>query len=569
MQPTGNPGSAPPVRSGWRLPVLVLVVALVVVGAGALVLGMTRGAGPGLSASTVPTTDPVSSGRPLGSAQPGQTGVASQGPGVTPTFPGSEGTSEPPPTTGPVVGIQMPMVPVVSFWSTDTDISSADLKAALAGNGPAGRTVVVPAADADAIAAALKLTLSDSVQRASTPDKVRKAVSKGALGLLRVTDVDPSVRALSLEGKALFGEDRISDLGQWPLTATVQASADQAWDPSTTWTMLAGGDMFMDRGVHRAVVDEKKGIDWPFDGGTAIVTGHHCCGVYVTTHEIPDVQFTGHAGAVRDLVKNADLAVANLETPVPDNWVYHAHDYIFSSDPSLLPMFTNAGIDFVTIANNHIRNFGASGIADTRKNLAAAGLKFAGAGANLAEAGQIAYLSANGTKVAIIGCSGVASSDNATATRAGVLPCSINAVVPRIQEAKTKADLVIVFAHWGTETDNNPQVTQPPLAKAWIDAGAGLILGAHTHVPGAIEQIDGKVVFYSLGNFIFDQTFWTKEMEGALPELTFQGNQLVQIRLHPYVAPDVQPNLLDPATDDGKAIMSTIKQVSAARGLKW
>ena len=127
--------------------------------------------------------------------------------------------------------------------------------------------------------------------------------------------------------------------------------------------------------------------------------------------------------------------------------------------------------------------------------------------------------------------------------------------MPRITEAKQHADLVIVFAHWGKEYDNDPYSTQPPLAKAWIDAGAGLILGSHPHVPGAIEEIDGSVVFYSLGNFIFDQTFWTATMESALPEMTFQGNRLVQIRLHPFVAPDVQPNFLDPATDDGKAVM--------------
>jgi poly-gamma-glutamate synthesis protein (capsule biosynthesis protein) len=107
------------------------------------------------------------------------------------------------------------------------------------------------------------------------------------------------------------------------------------------------------------------------------------------------------------------------------------------------------------------------------------------------------------------------------------------------------------------------------LAQTWIDAGAGLILGAHTHVPGAIEEIDGKVVFYSLGNFIFDQSFRTSTMESALPEMTFQGARLVQIRLHPYVSPGEQPNLLDPATDDGAAVMDTIRQVSDKIGLKW
>lgn len=563
MQGTDTPGTGP-TRSSWRLPVLIVVVAILVVGAGVVALNLTRGGGSTPSGSPAATLAPGVTAGP--GVTPGGTGATTPGPGDTP---GPGQSSGVPPTQLPGGIVQMPMVPVASFWSTETDISSADLAAALAGNGPAGQKVAVTDEDADAIAAALGITLGSSVQRAKNADKVRTLVSKGALGVLRVSDVDPSVRALSLDGKALFGEQRISDLAEWPLTATVAALPDRAWETTTTWTMLAGGDMFMDRGVYRAVVEQSKGVDWPFDGGTARVTGHHCCGVYVTTHQIPDVEFTGNKGAVRDLLKGADIALANLETPVPDNWVYHAHNYKFSSDPSLLPMFTNAGMDFVTIANNHIKNYGASGIVDTRKNLAAAGLKFAGAGANLKEAGEIGYLEANGTKIGIIGCSGVASSDNATKTTAGVLPCTVGAVVPRIQEAKQHADLVIVFAHWGMEESNDPQSTQPPLATAWINAGAGLILGAHTHVPGAIQEIDGKVVFYSLGNFIFDQSFWTKEMESALPEMTFQGNRLVQIRLHPYVSPGEQPNLLDPATDDGKAIMNTIRETSAKVGLKW
>src|SRR5262249_44278355 len=160
-------------------------------------------------------------------------------------------------------------------------------------------------------------------------------------------------------------------------------------------------------------------VDFPFDGGTATVTGHHCCGQYVTTYEIPDVQLTGNTGVVRSLVKDADLAMANLETPVPDNWVYHPHDYTFSSDPAFLPMFTDAGIDLVTIANNHIKDFGSSGITDTRKNLEAAGLQFVGAGANLQEAGEIAYLHAKRTTVGVIGCQGVQSSYYATANSSG------------------------------------------------------------------------------------------------------------------------------------------------------
>jgi poly-gamma-glutamate synthesis protein (capsule biosynthesis protein) len=547
-------------RRAWQLPVVFLAALLIVVLGGFAVLSLTR---PAPAASPRPSGLANASQNPQ--ASPAGTGSGTPGAEATP----GSGSPRPSFTGGPVGAVQMPVVPVVGFWSTETGMTTAELAAAFQGADATGRKAVLVADDADAIAAALGVSLADSVQRAGNAEKARKAVSNGAIGLLLANDVDPSVRALSLDGKALFGEDRIADIAEWPLNASIAAPLDRAWNPSTTWTLLAGGDMFMDRGVYRAVVKQAKGVDWPFDGGTARVTGHHCCGEYVTIYEIPDVEFTGNEGAVRALVKNADLAIANLETPVPDNWVYHAHDYIFSSDPGLLPMLTNAGIDFVSLANNHIGDFSGQGVVESRRNVEAAGLKSAGAGENLKEAGEIAYLEARGTRVAIIACQGVQPSYYATKNRPGALPCSVGDVVSRIEEAAKTADLVVVFPHWGVEYDNDPQPGMRNLAQAWIEAGAGLIVGAHSHVPGAIEEIGGSVVFYSLGNFIFDQSFRTSTMESALPEMTFQGSRLVQIRLHPYVSPGEQPNLLDPATDDGKVIMDTIRSVSEKVGLKW
>lgn len=458
----------------------------------------------------------------------------------------------------------MPIVPVVGFWSTATDISTADLRAALQGQTTTWAKVSVFAPDRDAIGQALGVTIASSVQGGDAA-AVGDAAKGGALGLLRASDVGPGVRALAIDGKALFGEARVTQLSDFPLVVTVRAPLDQAWDQAGTWTLLAGGDMFLDRGVRRMVLGHGNNVDYPFDGGTARVTGHHCCGQYVTSYVIPYVQLTGNAGAVRALTSGADLTIANLEDPVPDNWVYHAHDYIFSGDPSLLPMFKNAGVDWVTIANNHIRDFGSSGVADTRKNLAAAGLGFGGAGRNITEAGQISYLPVNSIKVAIIGCMASPPGPGAWATvaSAGALPCKNAYVLPRIAEARRKADVVIVFAHWGIEYNRTPLNSQRVLAKAWVDAGADLILGAHTHVSGAIEEIDGHVVLYSMGDFIFDQNFRTITMESILPEMTFQGSRLVQMTLHPFVMADqAQPNLLDPATDDGRALLKDIRLAS-------
>jgi poly-gamma-glutamate capsule biosynthesis protein CapA/YwtB (metallophosphatase superfamily) len=87
-------------------------------------------------------------------------------------------------------------------------------------------------------------------------------------------------------------------------------------------------------------------------------------------------------------------------------------------------------------------------------------------------------------------------------------------------------------------------------------------------VPGAIEDINGHVVIYSMGNFIFDQYWSTATMESIIPEMTFAGTRLVQLTLNPDIILDqAQPNLLDPATDDGKALMKAIRRASTT--LDW
>ncbi len=555
-------GVEPPKRSMRPLGiaiVAVLVVAVVGIAGFAIVQGLGPSASPhppgsftaGASPSSAPTNG-LPSGAPTKTPKPGTTPK----PGATP---GPTGTPAP---TGDVA---MPIVPVVGFWSSASDISTTDLKAALQGQNATYGKVSISAADRDALGQALGITVDASVQSGDAAEVISQ-VKGGALGLMRASDVGPSVRALSIDGKALFGEARVKQTSDWPLVLTVQAPLDQAWDQSKTWTLLAGGDMFLDRGVRRMVVAHGNNPDYPFDGGTARVTGHHCCGQYVTIHPVADVQLTGNKGAVRDLTKGADLTIANLENPVPDNWVYHAHNYIFSGDPALLSMFTDAGVDWVTIANNHIRDFGSQGVIDTTKNLAAAGLGYGGAGKDIAEAAKISYLDANGNKVAIIACVDVGA--YATTTSAGGLPCHSSLVVSDIKQARKRADAVIVFAHWGYEYSRTPLGSQRALAIIWVRAGATTILGAHTHVAGAIEEIDGHVVVYSMGDFVFDQDWWTITMESFLPEMTFEGGRLVQMTLHPFVMADqAQPNLLDPATDDGKALLRAIR--GASTHLDW
>ncbi len=105
--------------------------------------------------------------------------------------------------------------------------------------------------------------------------------------------------------------------------AQVEATADEAWDQGDTWTMVAGGDSFTDRGLYERVVNRKKGVDYPFNGGTARVTGHHICNACprANGNSIPSYTLSGPKGVVRALVKDADLALANHEQPTPTQLV--------------------------------------------------------------------------------------------------------------------------------------------------------------------------------------------------------------------------------------------------------
>ncbi len=106
-------------------------------------------------------------------------------------------------------------------------------------------------------------------------------------------------------------------------------------------------------------------------------------------------------------------------------------------------------------------------------------------------------------------------------------------------------------------------------ARRWAKAGADLVLGAHSHVAGAIEDIGGTPVLYSLGNLIFDQHWSTNTMESALLEETFHGHQLIELRLRPYLIHDTsQPNLLDPSRGEGRRLLLEMKDASSA-WLDW
>lgn len=224
-----------------------------------------------------------------------------------------------------------------------------------------------------------------------------------------------------------------------------------------------------------------------------------------------------------EMIKNFDIFFANLEGPVSDKGADRRNLYSFRFDPKVLPILTNAGIDIVSFANNHIGDWGRAAFDDSLTRLKENNLAFTGAGASLAEATTPTILTVRDAKICFLGASDVGP-DNlaATETTSGILLAADPDFPSYIKNARASCDTLIVSVHWGVEY--NPHTKrQAEFAHTWIDAGADMIIGHHPHVAQDEEVYNGKFIIYSLGNFIFDQYFSKETMQGKMIGVTLDG----------------------------------------------
>ena len=544
-----------------RLPLLV-VAGLLAIG---LAVPISEGElGFGAASSASPSTGPSPSGSAVAAATPPAGGSAS--PSVAPTA--TPGPSSPAPTA---TLAETAIVPVTQFRSPVTATNRAEVATVLAGTSSRYEALTLVDDQADAILAALGVSRpSDPARLVLAKDAASLsrdlAKHRKRLGFIRAEDVTPAVRALAWGDRSLFGVDRVKKAADWRLNAELPRRADEpAFDPSATWTLFAGGDILLDRGVYETLRVKGRGPNFPFAGGTAEITSR-CRNCSPLGWDLPRTRRTGNAGAVREVISGADIAMANFENPAPNRFTWHKAKTVFTADPTLIDGLVKAGIDYVGIANNHIGDAGNNGILQTIANLKKRGLKYSGAGKDLAAAQRPAILDANGTKVAILAYDAIAPGYHAAKGEPGSSKLTIKAVQAGVKAArKAGAKVVIVFPHWGTEYRYSPFQNQQRLARQIIDAGADMIIGNHAHYAAAVEVYKGKPIWYALGNFVFDQTWSEPTMEGISLELTFQGAELQQIRMRPHIILDkAQPNFMDPAKD-GRFVLGPI--YDASKGL--
>ena len=210
--------------------------------------------------------------------------------------------------------------------------------------------------------------------------------------------------------------------------------------------------------------------------------------------------------SVAPALRAADLALANLEgavstrgAPVPGKL------YTFRGPPSALRAAASfAGLDVVSLANNHSLDYGRTAFLDTIANARRFGLRTVGGGSSLTRARRPAIVKRGGLRVAFLGFSDVRPLGfDAGAGRPGTVPAFPEIVRADVRSARRRADVVVAYFHWGIERATVPTWRQRDLAETALGAGAAVVLGAHPHVLQPVERRGRRLVAWSLGNFVF------------------------------------------------------------------
>ena len=225
-------------------------------------------------------------------------------------------------------------------------------------------------------------------------------------------------------------------------------------------------------------------------------------------------------------IGNLECVTSLLGAPVPK-------PFTFRADPLGIQRLQQVGFDVVSVANNHSGDYGPDAFADMLMRLDTAKIAYTGGGLTATQAHTPRIITKNGTRFAFVAaCDIDPYSFAATDTQAGHAWLDANGLQKDIPLARSQADFVIVFLHWGLEYVLNYSALQQELAHQAIDLGADIVVGAHPHVIQPNEIYKGKPIIYSLGNFVFD-LMYDVTSHGNLLTMNVKGNELLDWKLVP------------------------------------
>lgn len=304
---------------------------------------------------------------------------------------------------------------------------------------------------------------------------------------------------------------------------------------------------------------------------------------FVSVAAVGDVMFGNHTisyiekyGPVypflftQAILQNADVAFANLEGPFTDSGAKFDKRFTFKIAPKYATALVEAGFDVVTLANNHILDYGIEGLSNTINTLDSIGVAFCGAGLDLQQAREPALIKKNGIQIAVLGYSMTFPEEFwATDSTGGTCYPIKKHMKESIQQSDSLADFTIVTFHWGSELKNYPKQYQKDYAHLAIDSGADLVIGHHPHVLQGLEFYKNRLIAYSLGNFSFS-SYSSKAIESIILKTYLSDSGLVYAKVIPISVNNrevaFQPKPLTGATAD--TVFTHLNNFSESLNLK-
>lgn len=238
---------------------------------------------------------------------------------------------------------------------------------------------------------------------------------------------------------------------------------------------------------------------------------------------------------IAETTSQADVIFGNLEGPISDKGTNVGSIYSFRADPRVIEGLSFSGFDVLSVSNNHMLDWGREALEDTFKRLKSAGIGYSGGGMNEKEAHsalikEVQLGDSSKFKIAFLAyCSEGSQYWAATAERSGMAWLNEQELKEDVMAAKKQADLVVVSMHSGEEYKTWPNSNQKFFSRLAIDSGADLVVGHHPHVLQPIEQYQNGYIAYSLGNFVFDQTFSPQTKESAILKAVVENGKIQSV----------------------------------------
>jgi len=409
--------------------------------------------------------------------------------------------------------VDLYFVPIESYFSKTMNIGFDDIS---------GKSICALAKDREYLSIIFDVS---NFKFVNSREALTKKVNTGMTAILRWNEVTPNFKTLSYEDQYLWDKDNTSNYAlKTKVILKKENTENLEFFPNKITKINFVGDIMLSRHVNTQM--KRKGYDYPWE-------------------------------KVQEIIGDADITFANLEVPISDLAPSPSSGMSFIAAEKNIPYLKAAGIDIVSVANNHSANFGNRVFKDSLKNLRTAGIEVCGGGLTANEARDSVILD-NGEisfgflcQSAVVG-SLFADKDTEGVSYLGIEPwyrdenTSIANLMSDISKTKKKADICIISPHWGVEYKHVPNNSQQKFAREAVTTGADLVIGTHPHVVQSVEYYDDGFIAYSLGNFIFDQEWSQATREGIMISSYFYDKKHVTSNLIPLLISDyAQPKFIN------------------------